>query len=146
MAFGLVKRHLGHIGKVPQMAQDLLPDRGIVLIGGGLMSPGSRAIVDLDSKTIFFARNKGAGSTPYGKLPEEGSISLQGDDLEMVIDLANRVWESDEDFSRMPPIMDFDVIAILVDGDDIKPIKCRGPPLGAVDDLYSFIWKLIQDG
>jgi hypothetical protein len=126
--------------KMPEQVRSILPERGIVFISGGLMSSGSRLVLDIDKKKIEYAMNKGANSTPYGKLPGGGSIQLNDQDLENAVQMANAIWASDKSFSRMPPIPDFDVILILADGKEFKGIYSYGPPVGEVDELYKFLW------
>ncbi len=146
MLFGEKKNKLSGAEKVPEQAKSLLPKKGIVLIGGGLMSAGSRAVVDIERKVLSFGKNNGANSTPYGKLPDEGSMAITDADFEKIINLANRIWESEDSFYNMPPIADFNAIIILADGQEIKMINSYGPPVGVVDELYSFIWKLVRGG
>ncbi len=143
MQFGEKKSRLSDAEEIPEPAKSLLPGRGLVFISGGLVSPGTRAVVDIDRKKIDYGLNKGGNSSPYGMLPKEGAVDIA--DLDAIISLANAVWASDWDFSNMPPIADFDVILILADGDDYKVIKSYGPPVGDVKKLYDHIWNLIPE-
>ncbi len=143
MMSGEKKNKLGADEEMPEQASALLPERGIVFISGGLTSAGRRAVVDMDRKRLTYGVNRGGGSTPYGKLPEEGAVDIPQPDIDAITALTASIWASEDDLSNMPPIYDFDVVLILSDSSDYKVIRSYGPPVGDVKKLYDYVWKLI---
>lgn len=125
---------------------EFLPQRGVLLMSGGLLSPARRAAVELHAGTSISEIRYALGEGPSAPKDDEAMRLLSDGEAARMTNLVNRVsvstssdreWEDDNHFA---------VSVTLADGDEVKHVVLYGRPTGEMEALYSYVWTLIEEG
>jgi hypothetical protein len=120
--------------KLPDAVKPLLPQHGIYLAGGGLVSSAWRVVIDTDANTIYGGTASEANAPSYGKMDKEKRKDLSPRNEVLLMRLAEDAWREVPPKETIDPTVDYDEIMIVLDGDDAFYLQGYGPirrPLAA---------------
>lgn len=113
--------------KLPPAIQGLLPQHGVYLAGGGLVSSAWRVVVDYDKQTIYGGSAKGANAPSFGPMSKQTTSPLSPRNQVHLAKLAEDVWREEPPKQPVDPTADYDEIFVVLDGDDTFYLQGFGP-------------------
>jgi hypothetical protein len=128
------KRVITPRAKLPEAIRPLLPQHGIYVAGGGLVSSAWRVVVDVDANTIYGGTARGANAPSFGKMEKEQTRALSQRNEVLLMRMAEDAWREVPPNERPDPTADYDEIFVVLDGDDAFYLQGFGPirrPLAA---------------
>ena len=120
--------------KLPEAVKPLLPQHGIYIAGGGLVSSAWRVVIDADANTIYGGTASAANAPSFGTMDKEKRRELSPRNEVLLMRLAEDAWREVPPKDPGDPTADYDEIMIVVDGDDAFYLQGFGPirrPLAA---------------
>jgi hypothetical protein len=112
---------------LPAAIQPLLPQHGIYVAGGGLVSTPWRIVVDIDADTIFVGSSETANAPSYGPLDKEATKPLSPRNETHLMQMAYAAWAEPPPAEPPNPIADYDEILVVLEGNDAFYLQGYGP-------------------
>lgn len=128
------KRVITPRGKLPAAIRPLLPEHGIYIAGGGLVSSAWRVVVDVDKNTIYGGTASTPNTASFGPMEKEKTRDLSQRNEVLLMRLVEDAWREEPPKQPPDPTADYDEVMIVVDGDDAFYLQGFGPirrPLAA---------------
>ncbi len=113
--------------KLPAAILPMLPNHGVYVAGGGLVSPPWRVVLDLDAKTLYGGSAETANAPSFGPMDRESTKDLSQRNQELLMTLANAAWSEPAAAEAMSLTADYDEIFIVLEGDDTFFLQGFGP-------------------
>ncbi len=122
----------------------LLPPRGVLAGGGGVVSMTWRVVVDFEASMLNAARSSAKGKFIFGPLADKTERMLSRPEISQIARLARRLLENDTTAQDVFSADSMGVL-IIVDGDGAYELMpsgpiTRGPAVKLRRMLYQYAW------
>lgn len=119
---------------LPAAIQPLLPQHGVYVAGGGLVSQPWRVVVDIDADTIYAGSSTEGNGASFGELEKEATKALSPRNETHLMQMAYAAWGEPPPAQPYDPVDDYDEIFVVLEGEDAFYLQGFGPirqPLAA---------------
>jgi hypothetical protein len=119
---------------LPAALQPLLPQHGILVAGGGLVSQPWRIVVDIDADTIFAGSSLEGGASALRQLDKESTKPLSPRNETHLMQMAYAAWAEPPPAQPYDLVDDYEEVLVVLEGDDTFYLQGYNPirqPLAA---------------